>query len=145
MRDPLGHALNVIDEKKAVDGSDVYLTIDNTLQRKVEQVLEATRARWDAKAATAVDPRSAHGRRARDGRRAGLRREQVSASVSKDKQRNRAVTDTYEPGSTFKVVTLAGVLETGTVTPQDELRAPVLDRGRRPRHPRRGAIAARSG
>ncbi len=58
-------------------------------------------------------------------------------TVSKDKQRNRAVTDTYEPGSTFKVVTLAGVLETGIVTPQDELRAAVLDRGRRPRDPRR--------
>jgi cell division protein FtsI (penicillin-binding protein 3)/stage V sporulation protein D (sporulation-specific penicillin-binding protein) len=31
-------------------------------------------------------------------------------------QRNRAVTDTYEPGSTFKLVTIAGALSTGIVT-----------------------------
>jgi len=37
--------------------------------------------------------------------------------VSRERQRNRAVTDTYEPGSTFKVVTLGGVLESGMVTP----------------------------
>ncbi len=117
VRDPLGHALNVIDETKAVDGSDVYLTIDNTLQRKVEQVLEATRARWDAKAATAVilDPHT--GGVLAMGVVPGFDANRYPL-VSKDKQRNRAVTDTYEPGSTFKVVTLAGVLETGTVTPK---------------------------
>ncbi len=117
VRDPLGHALNVIDEQKAVDGSDVYLTIDNTLQRKVEQVLEATRARWNAKAATAVilDPHT--GGVLAMGVVPGFDANKYP-TVARDRQRNRAVTDTYEPGSTFKVVTLAGVLETGTVTPK---------------------------
>jgi cell division protein FtsI/penicillin-binding protein 2 len=117
VRDPLGHALNVIDEVKAQDGSDVYLTIDNTLQRRVEQVLEATRARWDAKAATAVilDPHT--GGVLAMGVVPGFDANKYP-SVPRDRQRNRAVTDTYEPGSTFKVVTLAGVLETGTVTPK---------------------------
>src|SRR5581483_7178772 len=35
----------------------------------------------------------------------------------RDDQRNRAITDTYEPGSTFKLVTVAGALSTGIVTP----------------------------
>ena len=35
--------------------------------------------------------------------------------VSDERKRNRAVTDTYEPGSTFKIVTIAGALETGQV------------------------------
>ena len=39
------------------------------------------------------------------------------SKVPRDRQRNRAVTDTYEPGSTFKVVTVTGALETGMVTP----------------------------
>jgi cell division protein FtsI (penicillin-binding protein 3) len=37
--------------------------------------------------------------------------------VSRDVQRNRAVTDTYEPGSTLKVVTVAGALSDDLVTP----------------------------
>ena len=38
-------------------------------------------------------------------------------SVWKPLQRNRAVTDTYEPGSTFKLVTVAGALSQHLVTP----------------------------
>ena len=40
-----------------------------------------------------------------------------SPKVNLDLQRNRAVTDTYEPGSTFKLVTVTGVLSEGLVTP----------------------------
>jgi cell division protein FtsI (penicillin-binding protein 3) len=44
--------------------------------------------------------------------------------VSQDRQRNRAVTDTYEPGSTFKIVTISGALETGIVTPTTKFTLP---------------------
>ena len=37
--------------------------------------------------------------------------------TSREVQRNRAVTDTYEPGSTLKVVTVAGALSEGLVSP----------------------------
>ena len=39
-------------------------------------------------------------------------------------QRNRAVTDTYEPGSTFKLVTIAGALSSGLVAPGTTFRLP---------------------
>jgi cell division protein FtsI (penicillin-binding protein 3) len=39
-------------------------------------------------------------------------------------QRNRAVTDTYEPGSTFKLVTVAGVLSEGLVSPSTRFTLP---------------------
>ena len=55
-------------------------------------------------------------------------------------QRNRAVTDTYEPGSTFKLVTIAGALSTGIVTPEHDVHAAVLD----PRSPTASSTTPRS-
>jgi cell division protein FtsI/penicillin-binding protein 2 len=45
-------------------------------------------------------------------------------AVPRDRQRNRAVTDTFEPGSTFKVVTVSAALETGMVTPRTRYTLP---------------------
>ncbi len=54
-----------------------------------------------------------------------------------DLQRNKTVTDTYEPGSTFKIVTYAAALSSNLVSPDVEVPPAVLDPGRRPRDPRR--------
>jgi cell division protein FtsI/penicillin-binding protein 2 len=116
VRDPLGRLLDVADTKAVRDGADITLTIDHWLQAQVEQVMLETRAEWDARSTTAVvvDPRTgavlamavAPGF---DANRYGDFRE--------GRVRNKAVTDTYEPGSTFKVVTVAGALEDRLVSP----------------------------
>jgi cell division protein FtsI (penicillin-binding protein 3) len=123
VRDPFGHALNVADEQEPRDGRDVRLTLDHTLQRHVERVLAATRTKWGAAATSAVvlDPRTGEvlamaGEPGFDANR--------FPEVSRDVQRNRAVTDTYEPGSTFKVVTLTAALESGMVKPWTSYRVP---------------------
>ncbi|MGE5329204.1 MAG: penicillin-binding transpeptidase domain-containing protein [Deltaproteobacteria bacterium] len=46
-------------------------------------------------------------------------KEQKSAIMQK-MWRNQAVSDTYEPGSTFKIITSAAGLEEGVVTPEDK-------------------------
>ena len=60
--------------------------------------------------------------------------------VPRDRQRNRTVTDTYEPGSTFKVVTVSAVLSEGLVTPHTAFTLPysihVADRVIKDAHPR---------
>ena len=68
-----------------------------------------------------LDPQ--HGRGSRDGGRAGFDANSFG-SVAPDVAANRAVTDVYEPGSTFKVVTIAAALSEKLVTPTTRFRLP---------------------
>jgi cell division protein FtsI (penicillin-binding protein 3) len=116
VRDPFGRTLKVLSSVPAVEGRSVRLTIDNTLQANAESVLLRTVRRWGAKAATALvlDPKTGEilAMAAQPGFDANR-----FPRTSRDVQRNRAVTDTFEPGSTLKVVTVAGALSDGLVTP----------------------------
>jgi cell division protein FtsI/penicillin-binding protein 2 len=126
VRDPFGRTLQVIDSDPVQDGQDVYLTLDHTIQGKVERVLKETRARWGAKAATAVVLDTHTGGILGLGVEPGFDGNEYArvARRAPNRLRNRAVTDTYEPGSTFKVVTIAGVLESGIVSPQTRFTLP---------------------
>jgi cell division protein FtsI (penicillin-binding protein 3) len=116
VRDPFGRTIDVLSSTPERPGRDVFLTLDHTVQAKVESVLRSTVEKWHAAGGTAVvlDPRtggvlamaSAPGFDANN-----------FAKVPSSLQRNRAVTDTYEPGSTFKVVTYAAALTDRVVTP----------------------------
>jgi cell division protein FtsI/penicillin-binding protein 2 len=117
IKDPFGRVIDVVSQRPARPGRDVFLTIDHTIQANAESIVRQTLAKWHAKGATAVvlDPRTgdvlamavAPGF---DANRFG--------STSADVARNRAVTDVYEPGSTFKLVTVAGALSDRLVSPQ---------------------------
>jgi cell division protein FtsI (penicillin-binding protein 3) len=123
VKDPFGRTLAVVGSTPRRDGRDVYLTIDHTIQGQVERVLQETVERWSATSASAVvmDPRTG-----------GILALAVAPgfdanrfpSVSDERKRNRAVTDTYEPGSTFKIVTISGALETGLVSPSTKYTLP---------------------
>jgi cell division protein FtsI/penicillin-binding protein 2 len=123
VRDPFGHVLDSLVSKTARDGSDVSLTIDHNIQAEAEQVLRQTVQRWHAKDGTAIvlDP---HTGAVLAMAVAPTYDANSFPSVPRDAQRNRAITDTYEPGSTFKLVTVAGALSTGIVTPQEKFTLP---------------------
>jgi len=123
VRDPFGHVLDSIVSKTARDGSDVSLTIDHNIQAEAEQVLRQTVQRWHAKDGTAIvlDP---HTGAVLAMAVAPTYDANSFPTVPRDAQRNRAITDTYEPGSTFKLVTVAGALSTGIVTPQEKFTLP---------------------
>jgi cell division protein FtsI (penicillin-binding protein 3) len=116
VRDPFGRTLDVLSSVSPVEGRNVRLTLDDTLQANAESVLRRTVRQWGAKAATAVvlDPRT--GEVLAMASEPGFDANRFP-ETDKDTQRNRAVTDTYEPGSTLKVVTVAGALSEGLVAP----------------------------
>ncbi len=109
VKDASGQAIDTVQSQTERDGSDVYLTLDHTIQANAQAVLKQTVARWQAKSATAIvlDPRSG-----------GVLAMAVAPGfdaniypqIWRGYQRNRAVTDTYEPGSTFKLMTVSGAL-----------------------------------
>jgi cell division protein FtsI (penicillin-binding protein 3) len=106
----------------AVRGQDLILTLDQSLQFEVERALADAVTAATAKGGLAVvaDTRTgavlAMANVTGDG--AGAARPATAT------ERNKAVTDVYEPGSTNKVITMAGALEEGLVTPESRLVVP---------------------
>lgn len=99
-----------------VDGSDVTLTIDAAVQRHVEQQLEAAVRKENASGGTAIVMDARTGAIIALANRPSFDPngfEQFDIGLFS----NPAVTQLYEPGSTFKVLTMAIGLETGAVTP----------------------------
>jgi cell division protein FtsI/penicillin-binding protein 2 len=133
VRDPAGQAIEIENIVPAKPGKAVFLTLDHTIQANAEQVLRATVKQWRAKSAAAIvlDPRTG-------GVLAMANTSQ--SSIARGLQKNNAVTDVFEPGSVFKVVTAAGALSEGLVTPQTRFTLPysiqVADRIVHDSHPR---------
>ncbi len=116
VKDPFGRVIDVMSSTVEERGADITLTLDSQIQASAEAVLRDTVRRWSAKAATAVvlDPKT--GAVLAMAVAPGYDANRFPATPA-DRRRNRAVTDTYEPGSTFKLVTVAGALSEGLVAP----------------------------
>ena len=117
VKDPAGRALDVVATQAETPGSNVRLTIDSQIQAYAQDVLENTVRQWGAAAASAIvmDPYTGavYAMAVAPGFNANR-----FATTRVDRHRNRAVTDTYEPGSTFKLVTISAALQEGIVTPR---------------------------
>jgi cell division protein FtsI (penicillin-binding protein 3) len=116
VKDPAGQVIDVQRRRVEVPGRNVYLTLDHTIQANAEEVLRETVSKWQAKSATAIvlDPRT--GAILAMAVQPGYDANRYPSAPA-DLQRNRSVTDTYEPGSTFKLITVAGALSERIVTP----------------------------
>jgi cell division protein FtsI (penicillin-binding protein 3) len=123
VRDPFGRPIKIEPVTPARPGKAVFLTIDQKIQANAEQVLRQTVAKWGAKSATAIvlDPKTG----------AVLAMAEAPSydankfpTVAAGFQRNHAVSDFFEPGSVFKVVTIAGALSEHLVTPSTKFTLP---------------------
>ena len=104
--------------KPSVPGQGVMLTIDATLQYIAEREVDQAWRRTHSKAAMAVmvDPRT--GEILALAIRPTFNPNNYAAATDPDR-RDRAVTDPFEPGSTFKVIMAAAALEEGVARPTD--------------------------
>jgi cell division protein FtsI (penicillin-binding protein 3) len=99
-------------------GADVVLTLDEQIQYIAERELAAALARTHALAGTVVvmNPN--------DGEILALANwpqfnPNAATEASAEARMNRAVTALYEPGSTFKLITLAAAFDQGIVRPEE--------------------------
>jgi cell division protein FtsI (penicillin-binding protein 3) len=106
--------------KPSVAGQGIVLTIDTTIQYLAEKEVDAAWRRTRAKSAMAVvmDPRT--GEILAMAIRPTYNPNAFGAATDDDR-RARAVTDPFEPGSTFKVIMAASALEEGVIKPTDRV------------------------
>lgn len=121
IRDPIGRPIAIQSVVPARDGKAAFLTLDHTIQANAEQVLRATVAQWHAKSATAIVLDPTTGGVLAMAMQPGYDANQVA---TKGLQGDGAVSDVFEPGSVFKVVTIAGALSEGLVTPKTTFTLP---------------------
>ncbi len=121
--DALGQPISVTDTRPAKSGKDVQLTLDAGLQAKVESVLSGVGQVYRPKGATAIamDPQTGEILALANWPRVDANDPGGAPPYA---TQDRAVGFTYEPGSTFKAITVSGALQDGAVTPQTQLFLP---------------------
>ncbi|MDH4069471.1 MAG: penicillin-binding protein 2, partial [Ignavibacteria bacterium] len=120
MRDGLGRAKPALEYPRveAVDGEDLVLTIDLDYQAIAEEALRRGVEESEAESGLVVmmDPGSGEILAMANYPRLHPAR---AGTVERGVTRNRAVTDMFEPGSVFKIVTASAAIEHGLVRPSD--------------------------
>jgi cell division protein FtsI/penicillin-binding protein 2 len=129
--DALGQPISIDNVTSAVAGKPIALTLDSALQSEVEQVLAGVGATYAPKGATAIVMNPNTGAILALANWPAVDANGVSganaANITNTQLANlqdRAVTFNYEPGSTFKAMTVAGALQDGTITPSTQFDIP---------------------
>ncbi|HWE33987.1 MAG TPA: penicillin-binding protein 2 [Solirubrobacteraceae bacterium] len=114
--DAKGQPISIDNVRPTVPGKTLALTIDAPLQEEVEQVLAGIGEQYQPKGATAIvmNPQTGAILALANWPRVDANDPNGAPYWA---QEDRATGFTYEPGSTFKAITVAGALSDGLVTP----------------------------
>lgn len=108
------------EEVPPVDGANVILTVDEVVQHIAEREIDAIFNQSGAQGAMIVVLRPKTGEILAMASRPTYNPNMIS-KTSADQRRNRAVTDFFEPGSTFKVISCAAALDQKVIRPDEEV------------------------
>jgi len=120
--------------KEPIDGKDIYLTIDKNIQYIVEESLKELQKKYSPKSATVIvaDPKSmdilALANIPTFDPNSYWESNDYSAFY------NHAIKSEYEPGSTFKIVTLAASVQEGLYNPNERYQSGSITVGGRTIH-----------
>jgi cell division protein FtsI/penicillin-binding protein 2 len=121
--DAIGQPVSITETHTEVPGAPLTLTLDANIEQRTEDVLTAVGRVFSPKDATAIvmDPHSG-------AVLAVANWPQVNAndpaSFTPSATADRAVGFAYEPGSTFKALTISGALQEGVITPDSTFNIP---------------------
>jgi cell division protein FtsI/penicillin-binding protein 2 len=104
-------------------GKNVTLTLDTAVQQQLENALEGAVEENDAKSAVGLVMRVEDGAIVALANTPGYDNNDY-ARTPVEAQRDRVLTDPYEPGSTFKAFTVSSALEEGAVAPDSTFVVP---------------------
>ncbi len=100
------------------NGSSIVLTLDEVIQYITENALEKAYQEYRPKSAVAIVVNPKTGELLGSAVRPTFNLNNYQGSLEENR-RNRAITDNYEPGSTFKIFTIATALENGYASLSD--------------------------
>ena len=125
VNDAIGQPIDISDVKATEPGQTLRLTIDAPLQDEVEQVLAGVGLQYHPRGATAIvmDPGTGAILALANWPRINAN---DPASAPGYASEDRAVGFDYEPGSTFKAITVSGAIQDGTVTPSSTIQVPAV-------------------
>jgi cell division protein FtsI/penicillin-binding protein 2 len=118
-----GQAISINDLRATEPGKTIQLTIDSALQAYVEQVLAGVGQQYHPKGATAIVTNPNTGAILALANWPAVNPNNPAAASSPQFE-DQAVGFSYEPGSTFKAITVAGALSDGLVTPSTQFTIP---------------------
>jgi cell division protein FtsI (penicillin-binding protein 3) len=123
VKDALGEPVSLIETKRATPGKNLALTLDTRIQERTEAVLAEVGQTYTPQGATAVvlDPRSGEILALANWPRVDANNVQGAPDFARQ---NRAIQANYEPGSTFKAITVSGALSERLVEPGTTLEVP---------------------
>ena len=120
--EPFG-GVEASDDDTLKRGTDVDLTVDSAVQQELQKALAKAVEKSKAESAVGVVMRVDDGAILALANTPAYDNNQFG-DVPPEDQRDRVLTDPYEPGSTFKAFTVASALEDGAVTPEDKFVVP---------------------
>ena len=123
VKDALGEPVSLIETKRSEPGEDLQLTLDARIQERAEAVLGEVGETYTPLGATALvlDPRTGEILALANWPRVDSNNPDGSPAYAK---KNRAIEESYEPGSTFKAFTVSGAMEEHLVEPTTTLDVP---------------------